>query len=72
MMHMSLEETSEAGSRNGACAVAKEKKKERTLAVGLECDCECASCDLGAHERCSSPRCHMPKWKDRRRKRETG
>ncbi len=30
----------------------------------LWCECECASCEIGAHERCNSPKCHMPKWKD--------
>ncbi len=28
------------------------------------CECECANCEIGAHERCDSPKCHMPKWKD--------
>jgi len=28
------------------------------------CECECANCEIGAHERCNSPKCHMPKWKD--------
>jgi hypothetical protein len=26
--------------------------------------CERANCEIGAHERCHSPKCHMPKWKD--------
>ena len=30
----------------------------------LWCDCECANCEIGAHERCQSPKCQMPKWKD--------
>ena len=30
----------------------------------LWCECECANCEIGAHERCQSPKCHMPKWKD--------
>jgi hypothetical protein len=28
------------------------------------CEWECANCEIGAHERCNSPKCHMPKWKD--------
>lgn len=28
------------------------------------CECESANCDIGAHERCHSPKCQMPKWKD--------
>ncbi len=27
-------------------------------------ECECRLCDIGAHERCNSAKCHMPKWKD--------
>jgi hypothetical protein len=27
------------------------------------CECERSNCDIGAHERCPSPKCHMPKWK---------
>jgi hypothetical protein len=30
----------------------------------LWCECECANCEIGAQERCNSPKCHMPKWKD--------
>jgi hypothetical protein len=30
----------------------------------LWCECECANCEIGAHERCHSHKCHMPKWKD--------
>jgi hypothetical protein len=30
----------------------------------LSCECECANCEIGAHERCVSPKCLMPKWKD--------
>jgi hypothetical protein len=28
------------------------------------CDCEatCIKCDLGMHELCGSPKCHMPHW----------
>jgi len=25
------------------------------------CACDCKSCDLGAHENCTKPECHMPK-----------
>jgi hypothetical protein len=28
------------------------------------CECDCAICEIGAHERCASAKCHMPKWKD--------
>jgi len=28
------------------------------------CTCTCWHCDIGAHERCASGECHMPKWKD--------
>ena len=28
------------------------------------CECECPLCDIGAHERCTSDKCHMPKWRD--------
>jgi hypothetical protein len=27
-------------------------------------ECECVNCEIGAHERCNSPKCHMPKWRD--------
>jgi hypothetical protein len=27
------------------------------------CEWECSNCDIGAQERFSSPKCHMPKWK---------
>ena len=27
-------------------------------------ECECVNCDIGAHERCHSSKCRMPKWKD--------
>jgi hypothetical protein len=30
----------------------------------LWCECECVNCEIGAHERCTSPKCHMLKWKD--------
>jgi len=42
------------------------KKQERPPSGEHWCECECANCDIGAHERCSSPKCHMPKWKDRK------
>ena len=29
------------------------------------CECECANCDIGAHERCHSPKCHMPEAEGR-------
>jgi hypothetical protein len=28
------------------------------------CDCTCVHCEMGAHERCGHPQCHMPKWAD--------
>jgi hypothetical protein len=30
----------------------------------LCCECECANCEIGAHERCRSLKCQMPKWED--------
>lgn len=30
----------------------------------LWCEFECANCEIGAHERCHSPKCHMLKWRD--------
>jgi hypothetical protein len=24
----------------------------------LWCECDCANCEIGAHERCQSPKCH--------------
>jgi len=30
----------------------------------LSCECECVNCEIGAHERCNSHKCHMPKWRD--------
>jgi hypothetical protein len=30
----------------------------------LWCERECSNCEIGAHERCNSPKCHMPKWRD--------
>jgi len=43
--------------------MAKSKKPE-TDKDNLWCECECANCEIGAHERCNSSKCHMPKWKD--------
>jgi hypothetical protein len=42
----------------------KSVKKPNPEESQLSCDCDCANCEIGAHERCSSPKCHMPKWKD--------
>lgn len=41
-------------------------KKDEKKGAGTEhyCECECALCDIGAHERCTSDKCHMPKWRD--------
>jgi hypothetical protein len=38
----------------------------------LWCECECTNCEIGAHERCSSPKCHMPKWQDIKNKPKRG
>src|SRR5271157_1296564 len=38
--------------------MAKDTKKEERVPE-YWCECECANCDIGAHERCSSPKCHM-------------
>lgn len=40
-----------------------EKKPKKELQQ-YWCACDCAQCDIGAHERCTSKDCHMPKWKD--------
>jgi hypothetical protein len=42
----------------------KSSKNPKIEADQLSCECDCANCDIGAHERCKSPKCHMPKWKD--------
>ena len=39
-------------------------KKSEGEGRQLWCECECANCEIGAHERCHSSKCHMPKWKD--------
>jgi len=44
--------------------MAKSGKKTETRKDELWCECDCANCEIGAHERCTSPKCHMPKWKD--------
>ena len=36
------------------------------------CECECSQCEIGAHERCSSKECHMPKWQDIEKKKKKG
>jgi hypothetical protein len=41
----------------------KTGKPEKTE-TQLWCECECPNCEIGAHERCHSPKCRMPKWKD--------
>ena len=40
------------------------KKDQRDAPQRHWCDCECALCDIGAHKRCTSDKCHMPNWKD--------
>ncbi len=42
----------------------KKSGKPESKESQLWCECECANCDIGAHERCNSPKCHVPKWKD--------
>jgi hypothetical protein len=34
------------------------------------CLCDCPNCEIGAHERCSDPRCHGAKWGDLRKRKE--
>ena len=36
------------------------------------CECNCSQCEIGAHERCSSKDCHMPKWEDVQKKKKKG
>jgi hypothetical protein len=50
--------------RRGPVSKSEKKSKLETKRELLWCECECANCDIGAHERCHSPKCHMPKWKD--------
>ena len=42
----------------------KSDSKRSVKEAQFWCECECANCEIGAHERCHSPKCHMPKWKD--------
>jgi hypothetical protein len=44
-----------------------DKGKDET--VKHTCECTCWHCEIGAHERCQSPDCKMPKWKDINRER---
>jgi hypothetical protein len=44
--------------------MTESSKKQGPKKIDLWCECECANCEIGAHERCQSPKCHMPKWKD--------
>jgi hypothetical protein len=44
--------------------MAKDGKKTEKQGDHLWCECECINCEIGAHERCNSAKCHMPKWKD--------
>ena len=39
-------------------------KKPKRPPEAYWCECSCSNCDIGAHERCTSEECHMPKWKD--------
>jgi hypothetical protein len=45
--------------------MAKKQKppdRSQVRSPKYSCECECSNCDIGAHERCTSPKCHMPKW----------
>jgi hypothetical protein len=42
----------------------KSVPKPRVKEDRLWCECECANCEIGAHERCQSRKCNMPKWRD--------
>ncbi len=42
----------------------KKSGKPESEEAKLWRECECANCEIGAHERCHSPQCHLPKWKD--------
>jgi hypothetical protein len=42
----------------------KKSGKQENKETDLWCECECANCEIGAHERCNSPKCQMPKWRD--------
>ena len=46
----------------------KKSGKTESKRTQLSCECDCANCEIGAHERCSSAKYHMPKWKDIRGK----
>jgi len=45
--------------------MAKSGKKPEAKQCQLWCECECANCEIGAHERCNFPKCHMLKWAGR-------
>jgi len=40
--------------------MTKSGKKPDIKEAQLWCECNCANCEIGAHERCNSPKCHMP------------
>ena len=44
--------------------MTKSGKKLDTKEPQLRCEHECDNCEIGAHERCQSAKCHMPKWRD--------
>jgi hypothetical protein len=46
-----------------------QKKKDKSEPIKDTCECNCWNCDIGAHERCNSPLCKMPKWNEIPRKR---
>jgi hypothetical protein len=40
----------------------KRKPKRQEDKSQQICECPCCQCDIGAHERCGSSLCQMPKW----------
>ena len=42
----------------------KKSGKPESKEPQLWCEYECGNYEIGAHERCASPNCHMPKWRD--------
>lgn len=47
--------------------MTKEEKKPENKKDEHWWECDCVNSDIGAHERCKSSKCHMPKWKDIKR-----
>ena len=44
--------------------MTKSGKRQESKEPQFWCECECSNYEIGAHERCQSTKCHMPKWKD--------